>query len=441
MAPTALYIESLLHSGATLLYLRVYHVQLLLVGSAPDGGKSEDRRDAAPASKPAEHPNITEEDEKREYFDSADELEAKLDKLADWLRQSEHCILFTGAGISTSTGIPDYRSGMNTVLPTGPGVWELQAKGKKRAPGVALANILHAIPSKTHMAIVKLHEAGLAKFTVSQNIDGLHLRSGVPANQIAELHGNTNLEKCTACGAKYLRDFDTAGRRPDHYTGRTCDDPKCGGALLDSIINFGEGLPRDELTSAYEEAEKCDLCIVLGSSLRVLPAADIPATVVRNGRKVAICNLQKTPLNPHCALEVFSQIDALMEGLMKRLGLEIPRFVVKRRLALDVSPTGLTVQGLNVVSETPFSFLKQVTVLILGKFDGRKFAVVKEPLRVSFPQPLTMSEADPLNVEVGLIFHGHYGEPGMVLNAKIERVGRTLHSLEYDLSTAEWRVI
>lgn len=86
-------------------------------------------------------------------------------------------------------------------------------------------------------------------------------------NHLAELHGNMNLETCKKCHAKYLRDFDTDSDRSDHYTGRRCDKPECRGRLRDSIINFGEDLPEDELTKAFDHAEKADVCLVLGNIL------------------------------------------------------------------------------------------------------------------------------------------------------------------------------
>lgn len=115
---------------------------------------------------------------------------------------------------------------MNTVLPTGPGCWELAAnKGKKAAQAKKKAlrtSMSSAFPSSTHMAFVTMIESGLMKFLVSQNTDGLHRKSGVPADKMSELHGNTNLEKCTDCGKKYLRDFRTRNAQSvhDHNTGR-----------------------------------------------------------------------------------------------------------------------------------------------------------------------------------------------------------------------------
>jgi len=415
-------------------------------GSSPTKPPSVKPRGAASRPSPSgSHHNIEREDDKKEFFDSPEELEKKIDLLAKWVKESKHCVMFTGAGISTSTGIPDFRSGMNTVLKTGPGVWELQAKGVSRKPGMAIPNMLKAIPSPTHMAMVKLHKEGLVKFTVSQNVDGLHLRSGIPSHELAELHGNTNLEKCTTCGAKYLRDFDTRTSRRvhDHLTGRFCDNTQCHGSLVDSIINFGESLPTEELEKSYEEAMKCDLIIVLGSSLQVYPAADIPATVVRRKQKLVICNLQKTPLSSQSALQIHSEIDTVMSGLLKRLGLGIPPFKVRRRFVVDISQDKILIQGLDLECNTPYSFFRKVSVRVSQKIKGSKEVVAekvlsKEPLEMHFNQNLNISDANPVSVELELSFHGHYGEPTMSFNDSITCLGKALFCAEYDLTTGQW---
>lgn len=108
-----------------------------------------------------------------------------------------------------SSGIPDYRSGMDTVLKTGPGVWELAAHQAERPKGASVTPIINALPSPAHMGIVELQNQGLIHYTISQNIDGLHRRSGLNPACLAELHGNTNLEKCEKCKRQYLRDFKT----------------------------------------------------------------------------------------------------------------------------------------------------------------------------------------------------------------------------------------
>ena len=125
--------------------------------------------------------------------------------------------------------------------------------------------------------MVAMMEKGYLKHVISQNIDGLHRKSGIPGDKISELHGNTNLEICGSCDKDYMRDFRTrtAQKVHDHKTGRKCE--ACGGDLYDSIINFGENLKESVLNRGYAEGERCDLMLSLGSSLRVTPAADIPA--------------------------------------------------------------------------------------------------------------------------------------------------------------------
>jgi NAD-dependent SIR2 family protein deacetylase len=113
-------------------------------------------------------------------------------------------------------------------------------------------------------ALVELQRRGILKCLVSQNCDGLHLRSGMNSAHLAELHGNMNLETCKKCKARYLRDFDTDMDHDDHTTGRRCDKPACRGKLMDSLIHFGENLPEDELNKAFDHAEKADVCLVLG---------------------------------------------------------------------------------------------------------------------------------------------------------------------------------
>lgn len=98
---------------------------------------------------------------------------------------------------------------MNTVLKTGPGVWELAANQSDRPEGASVIPIINALPSPTHMAIVQMQKQEMTKFTVSQNIDGLHRRSGLPPSALSELHGNTNLETCVTCSRQYFRDFET----------------------------------------------------------------------------------------------------------------------------------------------------------------------------------------------------------------------------------------
>ncbi|XP_011406188.1 PREDICTED: uncharacterized protein LOC100633014 [Amphimedon queenslandica] len=376
--------------------------------------------------------NISDDAEKKEYFDGEEALDKKVKKIADWVRGSKHTILFTGAGISTSAGIPDFRSGMNTVLATGPGVWEVRAQGTSR-PNTKITPILQASPTPTHMAIVKLHESGLCKFTVSQNVDGLHRRSGLPPNQLSEMHGNTNMETCKKCGRQYLRDFQTreAEHVFDHTTSRLCDDPACKGQLKDSIINFGENLPQGELTKAFNHAQKADVCIVLGSSLRVRPACQVPEVVAGNKGKVVICNLQKIPQFPESnnVLPVYSMCDTFMKKLMHELQLEIPKFLLHRRAKVTSKTKGdnleVTVNGIDVDEDIPYSFI------MAASCGGKRIA--KAPFTFSVPA----GEAGSQPLQIKLEFLGHYGEGPLTL--EYEPAHKTcLYWLSYDMSEGAW---
>ena len=185
----------------------------------------------------------------RERYDTKEEFEKKMDILAELVSESKHLVFFTGAGISTSTGIPDFR---------GPqGVWTLKAQGKQ--PNQQRTDSLCAIPSLTHRGILQLQNKNICKYLISQNCDGLHRRSGIKPEKISELHGNGNIEYCEECGFEYLRDFHcyrlVRGSR-DHFTGRFCIQPKnlsgeiCKGRLMNSTIDFGQNLPEKPLKLA-----------------------------------------------------------------------------------------------------------------------------------------------------------------------------------------------
>ena len=133
-------------------------------------------------------------------------------------------------------------------------------------------------------------EEGYLKFAISQNTDGLHRKSGIPPSKLAEVHGNTNLERCKKCKKEYLRDYRvrTAANVHDHKTTRKCTVPGCHGDLYDTIINFGENLPERELAEGFSHGKSADLCLAMGSSLRVTPAADMAADTAEHGGRLVI---------------------------------------------------------------------------------------------------------------------------------------------------------
>ncbi|GAQ81454.1 hypothetical protein KFL_000800315 [Klebsormidium nitens] len=252
-------------------------------------------------------------EETTEYRDPPDVLQKKIKQLANLIKQSQYMVAYTGAGISTSTGIPDFR---------GPqGVWTLRAKGlsASRAPRAGRPR-----PSLTHMALAELQNRGKLKYVVSQNTDGMHRRSGIAKSKLAELHGNTNMEICRNCGREYWRPFSTREARDvlDHRTSRKCD--KCGHQLHDTIVNFSEPLPSGTLHRAMEHSDRADLGLVLGTSMRVSPAADLPIRIVRHRKPLVIVNLQKTPADELAAVCIFGKTDEVMEGVMRELGIDIP---------------------------------------------------------------------------------------------------------------------
>jgi len=353
------------------------------------------------------------------------------------IKNSKHFIAFTGAGLSTSAGIPDFRSGVSTILPTGPGAWEKLATGVRPKPKLQVA-IEQAIPTPSHMALIALEKAGYLKFLISQNVDGLHRKSGFPVDKLAELHGNDNLEICKNpdCKKQYMRDFSTrtAEGVHEHDTGRKCEN--CGGMLYDTIINFGESLPEAEIQNGFEHSKQADLCLVLGSSLRVTPAANMPKETYKNKGKLVIVNLQATPLDA-AALRINGMIDVVIAKLMAKLNLEIPQFVLKRRLGvrlvMENDKKKLIFRGLDSDNSTYTLFTKLKVEIVET---GEKFFMKKEPFHV-------LSKTGGLDsgqLKVKMHFQKHFGEPNLEIKVPISGLSEKekIYLLEFDPSEGTW---
>lgn len=178
------------------------------------------------------------------------------------------------------------------------------------------------------MALVEMMNKGYLKHIVSQNIDGLHRKSGIPADGISELHGNTNCEQCAKCGTQYMRDYRvrTSNKVYDHKTGRKCDNKSCNGDLKDTILNFGEYYDEDLLDGADTQGAMADVMLVIGSSMRVQTAAEVATQTAENGGKLIIINLQKGPYDKKAALMIHAKIDDVFKMLMEKLQLQIPKW-------------------------------------------------------------------------------------------------------------------
>jgi len=269
-----------------------------------------------------------------EYFDEPDVLIEKVTQLAEFVRGSNHFVCYTGAGISTASGISDFR---------GPeGVWTLKAKGIKPKPSISKSE---AKPTLTDMSLVALMNNNLLKFLVSQNCDGLHLKSGILPSQISELHGNTNVEACAGCGTVYYRSFPVRSlQNKQRLTGKRCE--KCNIPLRYTTVAFGQSMPDLCIHQASVHSKKADLSLCLGTSMRVQPACDLPVAGKKKNKnhKLVIANLQKTPYDDDCAIRIFAKVDQVMELLMKLLNIPIPIYM---NLELAYNPEWLKTFQLN----------------------------------------------------------------------------------------------
>lgn len=275
-----------------------------------------------------------------EKFDTDDVVREKVAQLAKWVKESKHLVVHTGAGISTAAGIPDFR-GPN-------GVWTLEQRGEKPKFNVTFES---AIPTLTHRAILALEAAGIIKYVISQNVDGLHLRSGYPRNRLSELHGNMFVEECDKCGTQYINRnvVPTMGVK---LTGKNCTQQKsrgtCRGKLYDTILDWEHALPDRDLELADKHARLADLSLCLGTSLQIVPSGNLPLATKRKGGHLVIVNLQPTKHDRKASLLINTYVDTVMRLLCEHLKIRIPDFT-EPKVLLQSLYTASDEAGLNVV--------------------------------------------------------------------------------------------
>ncbi len=225
----------------------------------------------------------------------ATDLEKRVEALAEWMLAARHLVVFTGAGISTESGIADFR---------GPdGLRTRQARGLP-ARSIDFAS---AEPNAGHLAIAELQHLGRLAFLISQNVDNLHLKSGIRPDLIAELHGNITKLRCQNC--EFLMD----------NVGDVIPCPICGGHVASSVVDFGQSLPQHDLEEAYAHAKKADLFLAVGSTLTVTPAADMPRVALRAGARLVIINQGETLLDRAAHLRFDERIGEVLPPAVARL--------------------------------------------------------------------------------------------------------------------------
>ncbi|UCH94481.1 MAG: NAD-dependent protein deacylase [Candidatus Aminicenantes bacterium] len=237
-----------------------------------------------------------------------------IDKLKEIINQSKSLVAFTGAGLSSESGIPTYR-GTN-------GIWAKYDPAKyanyqyfitdpsyywQFFRDVRYPSLENARPNAAHYALVELEKRNILKQVITQNIDGLHQMAG--QSNVCELHGNTRQIVCMEC--RKILSMDEVFQQLDKELPPHCT---CGGLLKPNVVFFGESLSQEALTKAWQAARTCDTFLVVGSSLQVYPAAQIPVTAKENGAILVIINIDETPLDHKADMVIHEKASEVLAG-------------------------------------------------------------------------------------------------------------------------------
>jgi NAD-dependent deacetylase len=248
----------------------------------------------------------------------------ELDRIAGWLTDARQIVVLTGAGISTESGIPDFR---------GPqGVWTKNPDAEKTAtlryyvsdPAVrrqawqnrVSSEMWQAAPNRGHRALAELERKATLHTLVTQNVDGLHQAAGSSPERIVEIHGTVHDAKCLSCGWR-----GPMGPVLDRVRGGE-DDPacsECGGMLKSATISFGENLVPDDLARAQAAAAGCDVFLAIGTSLTVYPAAGLPEVALGSGARLVVFNAQETPFDSLADAVVRDQLGDVLPDVVSRV--------------------------------------------------------------------------------------------------------------------------
>jgi NAD-dependent deacetylase len=251
-------------------------------------------------------------------------MSGPIEKIAELIVASQSVVVFVGAGLSTESGIPDFRSPG--------GVWDrydpqefyfqrfLESETSREKYWQMATEMYESIkdaePNQAHLAIAELERLGKLDCLITQNIDGLHFKAGNSPEKVLELHGTAMHVTCLTCHRRYDRDT-TQARIAGGDKAPRCD--ACQGPLKPATISFGQSMPADETRAAYDHSAACDLFIVIGSSLVVHPAAQMPVVAKQHGAKLAIINRDETSCDPIADWVVHAQAGPTMAAVIERV--------------------------------------------------------------------------------------------------------------------------
>ena len=246
----------------------------------------------------------------------------QIEQVAGLILNAKRIVIFVGAGLSTESGIPDFRSPG--------GVWDkydpedfyfqnfLSSEASREKYWQMATEMYEAMrdakPNQAHLAVAELEKLGKLDCLITQNIDGLHFKAGNSPEKVLELHGTAMFVTCLSCNKRYERDA-IQGRIAKGEKAPRCDE--CAGLLKPATISFGQSMPERETREAYERSATCDLFIVIGSSLVVQPAANMPVVAHRNGAKLVIVNRDETACDDIADIMIRDQAGSVMSSVLE----------------------------------------------------------------------------------------------------------------------------
>ncbi len=249
-------------------------------------------------------------------------LEDSIEELANLIVESQRIVVFTGAGISTESGIPDFRGPDGLWTKVDPSDFTYQKFVGDRETRKRIWRMHESMgfrfddvdPNRAHHAIAELEKLGKLDCVITQNVDGLHQKAGNSEDKVLQLHGNMQWVKCIGCGARHR--FEEIRKWLDDGV-EVPECVQCGGILKPDAVFFGEAMPVWETTEAQKRSVACDLCIVIGSTLAVYPAGLMPEYALRSGAKLVIINEGETELDHAAHVRVEARAGEVMSLVVK----------------------------------------------------------------------------------------------------------------------------